>query len=124
MLPRQRRERAPRSRSAPPVQVAPPPFRRRAGKSESASWHFPFGCGGNRDGGRQRQLRRGPGRRRGVDLFTLALCPDGLGGFIFDATLSYISAFQSALAFNLLNLMLLGLLYFAQKRRTAAGLPV
>ena len=40
-----------------------------------------------------------------------------LGGAIFDATLSYRSAFQAALAFNLLNLMLLGSLYFIQRRR-------
>ncbi|MBL0899552.1 MAG: hypothetical protein IBJ17_12755 [Reyranella sp.] len=61
-----------------------------------------------------------------VMLFAMAGMAAGgwLGGFIFDATLSYISAFQSALAFNLLNLMLLGILYFAQQRRTAAGLPV
>src|SRR5262245_10739016 len=39
-----------------------------------------------------------------------------LGGAIFDATLSYRSAFQAALAFNLLNLMLLGTLYLAQRR--------
>ena len=45
-----------------------------------------------------------------------------LGGFIFDATLSYTSAFQSALAFNLLNLMLLGILYTAQRRRHVVGL--
>ncbi len=47
-----------------------------------------------------------------------------LGGAIFDATLSYRSAFRAALAFNLLNLMLLGLFYFAQRRRTSAGLTV
>jgi MFS family permease len=40
-----------------------------------------------------------------------------LGGAIFDATLSYRSAFQAALAFNLLNVMLLGSLYFMQRRR-------
>ena len=40
-----------------------------------------------------------------------------LGGAIFDAPLSYRPAFQAALAFNLLNLMLLGILYFAQRRR-------
>jgi MFS family permease len=45
-----------------------------------------------------------------------------LGGFIFDATLSYRLAFQAALAFNLLNLMLLGALYIAQRRRLV-GLP-
>ena len=38
------------------------------------------------------------------------------GGVIFDATLNYRSAFQAALAFNLLNLMLLGLLYILQQR--------
>ena len=43
-----------------------------------------------------------------------------LGGAIFDATLSYNAAFQSALAFNLLNLMLLSILYFAQRRRAFA----
>ena len=40
-----------------------------------------------------------------------------MGGAIFDATLSYRPAFQTALAFNLLNLMLLGVLYFGQRRR-------
>src|SRR5215467_5053625 len=40
-----------------------------------------------------------------------------LGGAIFDVTLSYRSAFQAALAFNLLNLMLLGSLYAIQRRR-------
>ncbi len=40
-----------------------------------------------------------------------------LGGAIFDATLNYRVAFQAALAFNLLNLMLLGALHFAQQRR-------
>ncbi len=45
-----------------------------------------------------------------------------LGGAIFDATLSYRPAFQAALAFNLLNLMLLGLLLFGQRRRRAVGL--
>jgi predicted MFS family arabinose efflux permease len=43
-----------------------------------------------------------------------------LGGAIFDAMLSYRAAFQAALAFNLLNLMLLGLLLFAQRRRVFA----
>ena len=43
-----------------------------------------------------------------------------LGGAIFDATLSYRSAFQAALAFNLLNLMLLGALLFARRRRAFA----
>ncbi len=57
-----------------------------------------------------------------VMLFAMAGMAVGgwLGGAIFDATLSYRSAFQAALAFNLLNLMLLGLLYFAQRRRSAA----
>ncbi|HEX9329426.1 MAG TPA: MFS transporter [Reyranella sp.] len=54
-----------------------------------------------------------------VMLFAMAGMAVGgwLGGFIFDATLSYRSAFQAALAFNLLNIMLLGALYIAQKRR-------
>ena len=43
-----------------------------------------------------------------------------LGGAIFDATFSYRSAFQVALAFNLLNLMLLGALLFARRRRAFA----
>jgi len=43
-----------------------------------------------------------------------------LGGVIFDATLSYRAAFQAALAFNLLNLMLLGALYLIQRRRVLA----
>jgi MFS family permease len=43
-----------------------------------------------------------------------------LGGAIFDATLSYRSALQAALAFNLLNLMLLGALLFARRRRAFA----
>ncbi len=56
-----------------------------------------------------------------VMLFAMAGMAVGgwLGGAIFDATLSYRSAFQAALAFNLLNLMLLGLFYFAQRRRSA-----
>ena len=56
-----------------------------------------------------------------VMLFAMAGMAVGgwLGGAIFDATLSYRSAFEAALAFNLLNLMLLGLLYFAQRRRSA-----
>ena len=41
-----------------------------------------------------------------------------LGGAIFDATLNYRVAFQAALAFNLLNLMLLGALYLAQRRKS------
>jgi predicted MFS family arabinose efflux permease len=44
-----------------------------------------------------------------------------LGGAIFDATLSYRAAFQAALAFNLLNLMLLGMLLFARRRRIYAS---
>jgi MFS family permease len=55
-----------------------------------------------------------------VMLFAMAGMAVGgwLGGAIFDATLSYRSAFQAALAFNLLNLMLLGALYVAQRRRS------
>jgi predicted MFS family arabinose efflux permease len=54
-----------------------------------------------------------------VMLFAMAGMAVGgwLGGAIFDATLSYRSAFQAALAFNLLNLMLLGALYIGQRRR-------
>lgn len=53
-----------------------------------------------------------------VMLFAMAGMAAGgwLGGAIFDATLSYRPAFQVALAFNLLNLMLLGLLFFGQRR--------
>ena len=39
-----------------------------------------------------------------------------LGGAIFDATVSYRPAFQAALAFDLVNLMLLGALYLMQRR--------
>jgi len=42
-----------------------------------------------------------------------------MGGAIFDATLSYRPAFQLALAFNILNLMLLSLLYIRQRARPA-----
>ena len=54
-----------------------------------------------------------------VMLFAMAGMAVGgwLGGAIFDLTLSYRTAFQAALAFNLLNLMLLGTLYLAQRRR-------
>ena len=54
-----------------------------------------------------------------VMLFAMAGMAVGgwLGGAIFDATLSYRSAFQAALAFNLLNLMLLGALFVIQRRR-------
>ena len=54
-----------------------------------------------------------------VMLFAMAGMAVGgwLGGAIFDATLSYRSAFQVALAFNLLNLMLLGALHFGQRQR-------
>jgi MFS family permease len=57
-----------------------------------------------------------------VMLFAMAGMAFGgwLGGAIFDATLSYRAAFQAALAFNLLNLMLLGALHFGQRRRLAA----
>ena len=53
-----------------------------------------------------------------VMLFAMAGMAAGgwIGGAIFDATLSYRPAFQAALAFNLLNLMLLGLLQFRQGR--------
>ena len=55
-----------------------------------------------------------------VMLFAMAGMAVGgwLGGAIFDATLSYRTAFQAALAFNLLNLMLLGALFFIQRRRS------
>ena len=58
-----------------------------------------------------------------VMLFAMAGMAIGgwLGGAIFDATLSYRSAFQAALAFNLLNVMLLGLLYFRRPRRLSWG---
>ena len=61
-----------------------------------------------------------------VMLFAMAGMALGgwVGGAIFDATLSYRMAFQAALAFNLLNLMLLGLLYMGQRRRAVARLPV
>lgn len=62
-----------------------------------------------------------------VMLFAMAGMAAGgwMGGVIFDATLSYRAAFQAALVFNLLNLLLLGLLYFGQRRRrTMAGVPV
>ena len=60
-----------------------------------------------------------------VMLFAMAGMAVGgwLGGAIFDATLSYRPAFQLALAFDLLNFMLLGLL-FVGRRRTMAGLTV
>jgi MFS family permease len=53
-----------------------------------------------------------------VMLFAMAGMAAGgwLGGAIFDATLSYRPAFQVALAFNLLNLMMLGILFFGQRR--------
>ncbi|MGZ3342467.1 MAG: MFS transporter [Reyranella sp.] len=55
-----------------------------------------------------------------VMLFAMAGMAVGgwLGGAIFDATLSYRTAFQAALAFNLLNLMLLGALFFIHRRRS------
>jgi MFS family permease len=55
-----------------------------------------------------------------VMLFAMAGMAVGgwMGGAIFDATLSYRPAFQLALAFDLLNLMLLGALYFGQRRRS------
>jgi len=53
-----------------------------------------------------------------VMLFAMAGMAAGgwLGGAIFDATLSYRPAFQAALAFDLVNLMLLGVLYLLQRR--------
>ena len=53
-----------------------------------------------------------------VMLFAMAGMAAGgwLGGAIFDATLSYRPAFQAALAFDLVNLMLLGALYLMQRR--------
>jgi MFS family permease len=61
-----------------------------------------------------------------VMLFAMAGMAVGgwMGGVIFDATLSYRLAFQAALAFNLLNLMLLGLLYLGRRRRTLAPLSL
>ncbi len=54
-----------------------------------------------------------------VMLFAMAGMAAGgwMGGAVFDATLSYRPAFQLALAFNLLNLVLLGSLYFWQRPR-------
>jgi MFS family permease len=59
-----------------------------------------------------------------VMLFAMAGMAVGgwMGGAIFDATLSYRPAFQLALAFDLLNFMLLGLIYFWQRRRIWARL--
>lgn len=61
-----------------------------------------------------------------VMLFAMAGMAAGgwIGGFVFDATLSYRPAFQLALVFDLLNLMLLGLLYFVQKRRSVTRLAM
>jgi MFS family permease len=60
-----------------------------------------------------------------VMLFAMAGMAAGgwMGGAIFDWTLSYRPAFQLALAFDLLNFMLLGLLFIGG-RRTMAGLTV
>jgi hypothetical protein len=54
-----------------------------------------------------------------VMLFAMAGMAVGgwMGGVIFDATLSYRAAFEAALILNLLNLMLLGVLYFGQRQR-------
>ena len=59
-----------------------------------------------------------------VMLFAMAGMAVGgwMGGAVFDATLSYRLAFQAALAFNVLNLMLLGALHFLRRRR-AISLP-
>lgn len=61
-----------------------------------------------------------------VMLFAMAGMAVGgwLGGAIFDVTLSYRAAFQAALAFNLLNLMLLGVLYLGGRRRTMASISM
>lgn len=58
-----------------------------------------------------------------VMLFAMAGMAAGgwLGGAIFDVTLSYRPAFQAALAFDLVNLMLLGALYMVQRRRAIAA---
>ena len=60
-----------------------------------------------------------------VMLFAMAGMAVGgwLGCAIFDVTLTYRSAFQAALAFNLLNLMLLGALLFSQRRRRGFLIP-
>ena len=54
-----------------------------------------------------------------VMLFAMAGMAVGgwMGGAIFDSALSYRPAFQAALAFDLVNLMLLGALYLLQRRR-------
>jgi MFS family permease len=61
-----------------------------------------------------------------VMLFAMAGMAVGgwLGGAIFDLTLSYRTAFQAALAFNLLNVMLLGLLYLGRRWRTTSPLSL
>jgi MFS family permease len=61
-----------------------------------------------------------------VMLFAMAGMAVGgwLGGAIFDVTLDYRAAFQAALGFNLLNLMLLGLLYLGRRRRTLSPIPL
>ena len=61
-----------------------------------------------------------------VMLFAMAGMAVGgwLGGAIFDVTLNYRAAFQAALAFNLLNLMLLGLLYLGRRRRTLSPISL
>lgn len=59
-----------------------------------------------------------------VMLFAMAGMAAGgwIGGAVFDATLSYRPAFQLALAFDILNLMLLGMLYFGRRRQIWARL--
>ena len=61
-----------------------------------------------------------------VMLFAMAGMAVGgwIGGAVFDATLSYRPAFQLALAFDMLNFMLLGLIYFWQRRRIWARLSI
>lgn len=59
-----------------------------------------------------------------VMLFAMAGMAAGgwIGGAVFDATLSYRPAFQLALAFDILNFMLLGMLFFGRRRQIWARL--
>jgi MFS family permease len=61
-----------------------------------------------------------------VMLFAMAGMAVGgwIGGAVFDATLSYRPALQVSLAFDLLNFMLLGVLYFRRRRRTLVPLSL
>jgi len=61
-----------------------------------------------------------------VMLFAMAGMAIGgwIGGAVFDATLSYRPAFQLALGFDILNFLLLGLIYFRRRpRRVSLSLP-